>query len=54
MKKAIALFMAAFMSLGMLSGCNAESDVLKVALQTTAQGVPAYIAEKEGYLRPKE
>lgn len=53
MKKRIALFLAIFVILSLFTGCednNASDGKLRVALQTTAQGVPAYLAEVDGYL----
>ncbi len=49
--KKLKTFFAVIMVICMLVGCsksNSDSS-LKVALQTTAQGVPAYIAQEEGY-----
>ena len=42
--------LAVLLVLCVLAGCGGSSeDALRVALQTTAQGVPAYIAQEEGY-----
>ncbi len=49
--KKLKVFFALVMVLCILVGCSDSSSdsALKVALQTTAQGVPAYIAQEEGY-----
>lgn len=54
--KKIKGIIAMFFLFCLLSGCgsNSSDDALKVALQTTAQGVPAYIAEQEGYIDSEE
>lgn len=50
MKKIIAVVavLAALLSLAGCEGANGQEG-LRVALQTTAQGVPAYVAERDGY-----
>lgn len=51
MKKFIAAALACMMVLLCFCACGKEesSEKLRVALQTTAQGVPAYVAERDGF-----
>ncbi len=52
MKKSLSFILAIIaMAMCLFCSCNGTENegVLNVALQTTAQGIPAYIAETEGY-----
>lgn len=52
MKKLLSIIILIGLTVSAFTGCsgNNKDEKLHVALQTTAQGVPAYLAEVDGYL----